>query len=181
MDLADRLVNTGYLGRELLTWLWFKSDKQQGLIDPGDGQGAIEVSIVDRVTLAGLGQGADRVAVKAEDPGSTAEARMALKEGKKVEQAMLRIVRDQREWRANVKGDTLGLSGIKIPALLTREEDDRAQERLVLIDLLDGLIAGLFSTFMVVRADPELWTAELAAMRAWVLGFDEPDTGEIPD
>ena len=174
MDLADRLVNTAYLGREFVTWLWFRGDSHQGLIDVGDGQGAAEVWIVDRVTLSGIGQGADRVAVKAEDPGSTAEARMALREGKKVEQATLRIVREQREWVFSIKGDTLALSGIKIPALLTREEDDRQQERMMLIDQLDAMVASLFYAFVAIRSDEAAWAEELTLIRGWVAGTKSP-------
>ncbi len=171
MDLVDRLASTGFLGREFLTWLWYRSDLQEGLFALGDAA-PIELFLTDRIALAAAGQGAEKVSVKAEDPGLTPEARVALRQGKKVEKACIRIVRGQREWVANVAGDSLAVAGAKIPVLLTREEDEKLRERLALIDELDGMLSGLFRLFLDVRVGPG-WQAERAAMQAW-LEADRP-------
>jgi hypothetical protein len=168
MDLVDRLAATAFLGREFLTWLWYRSDLQEGLFQIGDGV-TIEVFLTDRISLAGAGQGADKVSVKAEDPTLTAEAHVALEQAKKVEKACVRITSGQREWTTTIAGDSLALSGIKIPALLTREEDEKLSERLALIDELDTMVTALFRSFVDIRLDAEAWMAECSAMQSWVM------------
>lgn len=176
MDLVDRLNNTGFLGKEFLTWLWYKSDSGEGLIDIGDGRGAAEVWFTSRIVLSGAGQGADRVSVKTEEPSASIEARTALREGKKVDQASLRIVRDQREWTATIKGEALAIGGAKIPAVLTKDEDDRQRERFALVDQLDAMVASLYAAFVALRIEPAAWASEVTAMRAWL---DLPASADV--
>lgn len=172
MDMIERLEPTAFLGREFLTWLWFQSDTQSGLVEPADGGSAVEVWFVDRLTLSGGGQGSSRVVVRSEEPGASWEARTALRAGKKVEQACLRIVREQREWGLIITGSTLAVSSVKLPAILTREEDDQTQERFHLLDQIDELVGALFVRFMKLRFDRSNWTAEVEAMRSWVAEED---------
>ena len=170
MDLVDRLSTTGFLGKEFLTWLWFRSELHEGLIEIDDGGPAAEIWLTDSLTLSGAGQGAEKVTLRAEDPGVTPEARSALAQGKKVESARLRIVRAQREWTLTLKGETLALSSIKIPAVLTKEEDEKLRERLHLMDQLDTMVATLFTSFLQLRSDSTKWADEEAQLRAWVRG-----------
>lgn len=174
MDLVDRLASTSFLGKEFLTWLWFKSDIQEGLITVGDGGPAAELWYCDSIMISGAGQGAEKVTVRCEDPSLSPEARMALRQGKKVEKARIRIVRGQREWTVSIAGETLALASIKIPALLTREEDDKLRERLDLLDQLDAMVAALFSGFLTLRTDREQWEQERLALRDWIAGEPLP-------
>ncbi len=168
MDFVDRLNATGFLGKEFLTWLWYKSDAQEGLMTVGPEALSAEVWMTDRIVLSGAGQGAERVAVRTEDPTLSLEARTALAQGKKVEQARLRIISGQREWSATIKGETLAVSSIKIPALLTKEEDDKLRERFMLLDQIDEMLEFLFKSFAELRWDTEKWGAEREAMKVWI-------------
>ena len=170
MDLVDRIAATSFIGKEFLTWLWFRSDTDEGLVDIGDGGPAAELWLTDRLVLSGTGQGAEHVAVRTEEPTDSYEARTALRRGKKVEQVTLRLVRGQREWTVTVKGETLAVSSIKIPAVLTKEEDDRQRERLVLLDQLDEMLASLYARFIALRLDAAAWQSECESMVAWVQG-----------
>ncbi len=172
MDLVDRLATTAFLGKEFLTWLWFKTDLQEGLITIPDGGPAAEIWFCDRIVLSGAGQGAEKVAVKTEDPSTCPECRSALAQGKKVETARIRIVRAQREWTVTIKGEDLAVGSVKLPAVLTKEEDDKARERFTLLDQLDGMIVALFTEFVNVRCDAEAWKPQLDMMRAWIGGED---------
>lgn len=175
MDFVTRLHTTAFLGKEFLTWLWFKTDQQEGLMNIDDGGPAAEVWLTDRLVMSGAGQGADKVAIRAEDPTFSQEARTALRLGKKVEQARLRIVRSQREWTVSIKGEDLSLGAIKIPAVLTREEDEKLRERLSLLDQLDAMVTALFLGFLQLRMDPEKWPHELAQMQHWVKVGEPPE------
>ena len=168
MDLIDRLTATAYLGKEFLTWLWYKSDAGEGLVQLAEGEPSVELWLTDRIVLSGAGQGAEKVSVKTDDPILNHEARTALVQGKKVEQALIRIVSGQREWTASVKGETLAVSSVKIPALLTKAEDDKLRERFMLLDQFEEMLEKLFRTFMSVRANTERWPDEHRALKAWI-------------
>lgn len=172
MNLVDRMNSTAFLGKEFLTHLWHRSELQEGLLDPHDGRGAIELWLTSRIVLSAAGQGADKVSVKTDEPSASEEARQALREGKKVDTLTCRIVRDQREWTVTIKGETLAFSGVRTPALLTRDEDDRVREQYVLLDQLDGIVRSLYRAFLAIRTDRAAWAAELDEMRAWVRGDD---------
>ena len=167
-DFVQRMRNTAHLGRDFLTWLWFKSDSQDGLVKVGEESATAEIWFTDRIVLSAHGDAPERVAVSTEDPSGNAEARTGLRQGKKVDQARLQIVKGQREWLVSVKGETLALGGIKIPELLTREEDDRIRERLLLLDQLDSVIHSLFQKFMVIRSDDKSWDETSQAMTVWI-------------
>jgi len=174
MDMIERLESTSFLGKEFLTWLWYQSESQSGLIDRGPGQDAVEVWFMDRITLSGAAQSSSRVVVRAEEPGASWEARTALRAGKKVEQACLRIVCNQREWVTTITGERLATSSNKIPAIMTREEDDQLFERFHLLDQLDEMIQSLYLDFLSLRLSSDDWAAEVDNMRAWVAEGSAP-------
>jgi hypothetical protein len=168
MDIINRINSTRYLGREFLTWLWYRSSRQNGIFEMTDGP--LEVWFDAKLTLEAQGDVKESNVVKAENPTETSEAHAALLTGKLVSDARLRLVSGQKQWSVSVKGDSLGLSGIKIPALLSREDDDQLYERFMLIEELEDTIHGLYLQFMEIRTDDEAWRPEVQAIRGWVHG-----------
>jgi hypothetical protein len=166
MDIINRINATRYLGREFLTWLWYRSATQQGIFELADG--AVEVWFDARLTLESQGDLKEQNVIKAESPTETTEAHAALLTGKLVSEARLRIVSGQKQWSLAMKGDTLGLSGVKIPALLSREDDDQLYERFMLIEEIEDMIGALYRQFMELRLDDSLWRPEIQAIRTWV-------------
>jgi recombination associated protein RdgC len=167
MDLIDKINNTRYLGKEFLTWLWYRSETNEGLIDVPDLE-TIELWFDDKVVLSGADTTREQNIVKGEAPTESPEARVALRMGKKVAEAKLRVIKGQRKWAVNIKGETLALSGVKIPAVLSREEDDQVFERFFLLEEVNNVLLALYKMFIELRQDKESWGAELEAMRAWV-------------
>lgn len=168
MDIINRINSTRYLGREFLTWLWFRSSAQNGIFEMSDGP--LEVWFDAKLTLEAGGDVKESNVVKAENPTETSEAHAALLTGKLVSDARLRLVSGQKQWTVSIKGDTMALSGIKIPALLSREDDDQLYERFMLIEEVEDTIAGLYQQFMELRLDDDAWRPEVQAIRAWVHG-----------
>ncbi len=166
MDIINRINATRYLGREFLTWLWYRSATQQGIFELPDG--AVEVWFDARLTLESQGDLKEQNVIKAESPTETTEAHAALLTGKLVSEARLRVVHGQKQWSLAMKGDTLGVSGVKIPALLSREDDDQLYERFMLIEEIEDMLAALFRQFMELRLDDALWRPEIQAIRTWV-------------
>jgi hypothetical protein len=133
VDLVSRIANTRFLGREFLTWLWYRSELQEGLFRLGEDR-TIEVWFDARLTLEALGDIKEQNVIKSESPTETEEARASLQTGKQVKEARLRVVYDQKQWTATIKADDLSLHGLKLPAVLSREEDDQVYERFDLLE-----------------------------------------------
>ena len=100
-----------------------------------------------------------------------AAARTALRLGKMANQAKLRIVRASAEWSFVLKDD-LSVAGVKIPAVLGREDDEQLDERVLLLDQLDAMVKGLLGQFLALRTSPEWQSDELPALLAWVARED---------
>jgi hypothetical protein len=168
MDIVSRINATRYLGREFLTWLWYRSALQNGIFELSDGP--LEVWFDAKLTLEAQGDIKESNVIKAENPTETSEAHAALLSGKLVTDARLRLVSGQKQWTLAIKGDTLGISGLKVPALLSREEDDQLYERFMLIEEAEDTVHALFRLFIELRMDDEAWRPEVQAIRAWVHG-----------
>lgn len=167
MDLVSRIANTRFLGREFLTWLWYRSELQEGLFRLGEDR-TIEVWFDARLTLEALGDIKEQNVIKSESPTETEEARASLQTGKQVKEARLRVVYDQKQWTATIKADDLSLHGLKLPAVLSREEDDQVYERFDLLEEIEDLMDDLFGVFRTIRLDDDAWRPEVAAIRDWV-------------
>lgn len=167
MDLLDRMIQTAFLGKEYLTWLWYRSDSGQGRFQL-EGASYLEVWFDDKLVLDTAVEKVKEVnSIRGEAPTETAEAKAAVRMGKKVADARLRIIKDGREWLCNIKGEELALSGVKVPAVLSRDEDEQVLERLGLVEELEGVLDGLYAQFIAIRLDSERWAAELSTIQAW--------------
>ena len=166
MDLLNRIEHTRFLGREFLTWLWYRSELQEGLFDVGDKR--IEVWFDAKLTLEALGDIKEQNVIKSESPTETEEARASLQSGKYVKEARLRVVHDQKQWTLTVKADDLSLHGLKIPALLSKEDDDQLYERFYLMEEVEDVVDHLFAGFLDVRLSDARWGEEVTALRTWI-------------
>lgn len=166
MDLINRINYTSFLGREFLTWLWYRSDTREGLFTIDDN--TVEVWFDAKLTLEAQGDLKESNVVKAENPTDTDEAHAALLTGKLVTEARLRVIVEQKQWGATVKADNIGLSSVKLPALLSREDDDQLYERFFLMEEIEDIVDALFDQFIAVRLNDSTWKKEINAIRTWV-------------
>ncbi|MDP6944299.1 MAG: hypothetical protein QF464_09140 [Myxococcota bacterium] len=166
MDLVQRITNTAFLGGEFLTWLWYHAEHQEGRFKLGERY--IEVYFDAKLVLEATGDIRETSSIKSECPTETEEARASLQSGKHVAEARLRVVAEQKQWTATVKANDLSLNGVKIPALLSREDDDKVYERLYLLEEIEDLLDDLFDRFLDVRLDEANWDTEVDVLRAWV-------------
>jgi recombination associated protein RdgC len=167
MDLFERIESCRFVGEEFLTWLWYRSERDEGHFDI-EGGGTLELHFDNQLTLEANLAEAERTKLTGGAPSFSPEAKEALRRGKRVAQAKVRIIRDAREWIMTITGRSLALSGLKIPAVLSREEDDQFYERMELLDEADAAVRALYASFIAVRIDADAWATELAAMREWV-------------
>lgn len=174
MDILEQINQTAFLSAEFLTWLWFRSEYSEGIFDIDPEFGPFEVWFEDKLTVGSAAINAQENLFKGGHPSTSLEARTALRLGKLAHHAKLRIVKGAQEWSFALKAPEMVIAGVKLPAVLSREEDDRFYERMYLLEQLDGMIKGLFTIFLKLRLSPQWEAKELLAIRAWVAGDEEP-------
>jgi hypothetical protein len=168
MDLLDQMHRTSFLGAEFLTWLWYRSEVQEGNFALDSEFGAFELWFEDKLVVGSPAIDAQENHFKGGHPTTSQEARIALRLGKLAREAKLRVVRGNQEWMFTFKSETLATNGIKIPAVLTKEDSEKFYERMELIEQLDQMMKGLFAQFLAIRLSPKWDSDELPALQAWV-------------
>ncbi|QDG53742.1 hypothetical protein FIV42_24255 [Persicimonas caeni] len=167
MDLIDLINSRTFLGSEFLMWLWFKAECLDGLFDiPNHDR--VEVSFDDQLTLEAYLAETERNMFRGGAPAYSPEAKTALQEGKRVQAAKLRVVKEGREWTFKIKAETLGLTSVKIPSLLSKEEEEQFYERMYLVEELEEILDELYKEFLGIRLSQAWNSVMLPAIQKWV-------------
>jgi len=166
-----------FLGREFLTWLWYRCESSGGtftLTGTGPGNatpgGLREVGVLfnDYVALVSADETGERNIVRRASAHRSPEARTALLVGKTVEAARLEIACGEREWSAVIAGDTLDVRSAKYPAPRGETADDRELDRLAALEELSDIIDGLYALFLAARLDAAWDSEEVPAIARWI-------------
>jgi recombination associated protein RdgC len=174
MDFLDILQQKAFLGREFLTWLWFKSDRTGGHVDI-PGKRVIEVLFLDRMTLdLSDAESPQIVALKGEQ-SELREGLAALREGKKIEEARISIRAGENDFTLVLKGTWFSFGSFRTPPILPAQEADEEDgfeaaflEKVYLIDEGMQILDDLFEYFISLRISDQWEGEELPAIRHWV-------------
>ena len=172
MDLVDLIESRRFLGAEFLLWLWYHGECFEGRWELPE-MGGVELWFDDALSLEAYLAETERNDFKGGAPTASPEAKTALRQGKRPSKAKLLMIREGREWGFTLKALSLDLTGISIPSLLSREEEEQFYERMVLVEELEELVEALFRQFLTVRLAPAWPDAVLPAMQDWI-ERDEP-------
>jgi hypothetical protein len=170
-DPGDSADDFDYLGREFMTWLLFRADAGEAIFGKGKGKANDEFTFFfgGKARFASAAGFATDLVLKGRAPAHGAEARAAIGSGHALREAELRVVKDEREWRGTLVADTLDWKGVKLPALLTEEDDEKLLERMTLLEELDAMVQTAFADFLKTRVRPA-WRKEVVpALRTWIV------------
>jgi len=174
MELLDVIEGRRFMGREFVVWLWFESEMQETNLHP-TGVDPVSMWLEAQITLV-LEKEESRL--KGAIPASSPEAKEALRQGKLPKEAKMRLVRGEREYAWTLKADSLGLSGLKLPTQLKKNDEKHEvfYERMMLLEDLEASLSALFADFVRLRlADP--WDDEVVPlMKSWAHG-EKVDAG----
>ncbi len=174
MDFLDILKQKAFLGREFLTWLWFKSEQTGGRIEITTDK-TVQVIFLDRMTLdLSDADSPQSVTIRGEH-SALREGIAALREGKKIEEARISISAGQDDFTLVLKSTWFAFGSFRTPAVLPSEEEDpdegpesRILEKVGLMEEGVEIIDALFAHFLKVRIS-EAWEArELPSLRNWI-------------
>jgi hypothetical protein len=174
MDFLDILREKAFLGREFLTWLWFKSDQTGGRIEV-PGKKVVEVLFLDRMTLDLSDVETPQTVTLKGEHSELREGLAALKEGKKIEEARISLRAGENDFTMMLKGTWFSFGSFKTPPTLpSGEAEDEADvegsflEKAYLIEEGMEIVDDLFGYFLELRISEEWDTQELPAIRRWV-------------
>ena len=171
-ELGDALQTKAFLGREFLTWLWWKIETDGSSIDAGGDLGSVEMWVADKVVFVVPGMDQQVQTLKGGDPSRTLEASAALLTGKMVKELRVgsRIDSDV-EIGFTLKAPGLSPSGIKVVrAADMAAEDiiDDSDRTISDVETIVNLTDGLFELFLTERTNRDWEKSTLSTIRSWV-------------
>jgi recombination associated protein RdgC len=174
MDFLDILREKAFLGREFLTWLWFKSDQTGGRIEI-PGKKVAEVLFLDRMTLDLSDVETPQTVTLKGEHSELREGLAALKEGKKIEEARISIRAGDNDFTMMLKGTWFSFGSFKTPPILPPGEAEGEAdtegsflEKTYLIEEGMEIVDNLFEYFLKLRISEEWEAQELPAIHRWV-------------
>jgi hypothetical protein len=167
---ADR-EDFAFVAREFLTWLVWHAETEGGTFAGEGDVPDFTVQFGGRLVLrAGDGVVSEMV-LKGAAPGVSADVRYALAGGLAVKEAELQLLfagDEERGYLFTLPAEYFDLKRVKIPALLTEEEDDRADERMMLLANLDAALELAFRQFLAVRVTSAWSRTVVPGLRRWL-------------
>ncbi|MCX7818579.1 MAG: hypothetical protein N2652_05130 [Kiritimatiellae bacterium] len=166
---AERHIGDSDPGCEFLTWLWFAMEQGESEIDvPGQGRAAY---VLEGPLVLGTeeGEGALETVVRRGQPIAGVEARAALRAGKLLRRATLRLASGAREWSCVVDGRSFGFRSFQPaddPEL--RDPLSRFQDRARQLHEFRRLWVALYRRFLEVRTVGSTWQSVRAELDHWL-------------
>ncbi len=161
------------LGREFLTWLWFKSEERGGAVQVS-GASDVEISFARRVALeSGGGEYSESIVCQGLH-AELKEGKAAIQEGKKVKEARVQLGIGPEKFEFTLKGDSFHFQTLRFPAGVEEAEEGendkggRVLERIYLVEKAVKTADQLFSTFLKRRLSPQWSTEEIPRIRKWL-------------
>lgn len=175
MDLVDLIAEKRFVGQEFLTWLWWKSEERGGSIEV-PGYGDIVVTFEKHMLLEyGEGESSEKLICSGLQT-ELQEARTGLQIGKKLEQARIKIVKNDYEYNLTLAAALMEFRNVKLPKTAETEADQNSNpeevegmilERVYLFENLINTVNDLFRMFLEKRTGSE-WREELENVRLWI-------------
>ena len=158
-----------HVASEFYLWLWYTSDLTGGTYALGDGS-SVQFWVDDRLAFRSAGEDKVSAVLTGDNPGSTLEARAAVRGGKVLRDVRLAIRREDREYFVTLRGPAVELAAAKVPGLVrTGDEAEILYERMFLYEELHWVIAQLFRRFAEERAGDTWRGSVVPAMREWLV------------
>ncbi len=165
-DLNFLKINRSFLGREFLTWLWFKSETQNHKIKVTQ-LGEFQFFIDDRIVLCSASGSVRENSLKGGSPGYAQEASAALIAGKMLQEAKFVLQNQQSHWSFCLCADDLSLKNIRLPAVGQGDSQEHILGRLELAGTLNEIIEQLYKEYMDLRMSSD-FTKEAALIQQWL-------------
>ncbi|MGV3626019.1 MAG: hypothetical protein ACO1OB_34735 [Archangium sp.] len=155
-----------WLGRECLTWLLWKSESTEPVVN-FDGKPVVVVFNGKLLLRAGAGD-VTEASVKGVTAPYSKLVKQALQRGLLVHVAKLQLTCDEQVFDLTVDAEFFDLKSVKLPALLQEEEDDKLTERLELVTRASGMMDTIVAAFIKERSSKSWASKTVPALKEWM-------------
>lgn len=166
MGMVELIQQKAFLGKEFMTWLWFRAETDPVFDLPGPRQ--VEVENLGGLVLDANYGDARSTTLKGEAAGVAPEAGTALREGKKIKRAQFKFSTDGMDWTATLDGESFALTGLRIPNSGKLPFNEMLRLRLEYVNEYESILGDLMTAFLDLRLDAPRWAEELDRIHAWV-------------
>lgn len=171
LDVSVAYNRYKFLGHEFLTWLWFTIETDPDNLSSADPD-LESLAIGNRVVLENSRHNREETITIRGDGAGLEEGLIALKKGGKVTEMNLVYRSAENEWRFNLKGESLALSGLKPPQTERVEKKEDLEgavlERIYLIEKIVHLTYHLYNQFITLRVSAEWERRSVGEITRWI-------------
>jgi hypothetical protein len=159
----------GFLGEEFLTWLWFRWETDGGEFTLPGGR-VVGIALDDFLSFAAPSDDETEQTLRRGLPTRTAEARTALRQGRRLKKARLLIAEGARQWSAVLDAPTLTLGSVKLPddAEECESDVDRTADRSANWLALHEIVHALYGSFLKDRLRENYGSTSGEAQAGWM-------------
>jgi hypothetical protein len=171
IDIATAYNRYRFLGNEFLTWIWFCIENNPALIQQCDPD-LVSLDVGNRMVLENrLANGIETISIKG-DAAGLEEALLSLKKGALVTEINLIYKSGVSQWSFGIKGESLGLSGLKLPETKTLETADEWEglvlEKIYLYEKIFEFFENLYRFFIKARLSDKWGQETVILMKKWL-------------
>jgi hypothetical protein len=168
MDFLAMRSKYALLGRDFLTWLYYRCESTQG--QPEEAGGGVEVFFDDALALAGEGDKPAVSTFKGDPSTMRSELAVALKQGKKIAKAKVQIVTGDGNWSFTIDTDEWLVRSLKMPTSLVDGSDPEAVilDRLALMEKGEEIIERILSHYLKARVDAKGYASMAKDVAKWI-------------
>jgi hypothetical protein len=181
IDIAVAYNRYRFLGNEFLTWLWFVIENDMNTLSQCDPD-FVDLDVGNRMVLENrLANGKETLTIKG-DAAGLEEAVLALNKGALITDLQLLYKSGPLQWSFSIKGESLSLSGMKLPESGPIESSDDVEgvilEKIYLYDKPLEFIDKLYQTFIKLRLSDAWPNTITPALKQW-LRMEKNDVSAI--
>lgn len=165
-ELKFLQTNRNFLGREFLTWLWFKSETQNHKIKTKN-LGEFQLFIDNKIILSSASGSVRENSLKGNSPAYAREASAALSSGKLLSEAKFILQNQELHWSFSISADDLSLRTIRLPNVAKETSKEHFTQRIAYGRMLNDIIDELYKEYMDLRLTNK-FKEEANLIREWL-------------
>lgn len=144
----EALKKQNSFGRDFLTWLAYKSDERSGKLELATGE-TFSLWIDGKIVMEDDRPAPPNSVAYNGDDFTNQDIKAAVRAGKKVREARLRIERGENTWSFILRAERMEISGLKIDMPKAADKDEQFFGRIMNIESLNKLLDGLYTEFLM--------------------------------
>lgn len=166
-ELKFLQTNRNFLGREFLTWLWFKSESQNHKIKIKN-LGEFQIFIDNKIVLSSASGSVRENSLKGNSPAYAPEASAALSSGKMLSEAKFVIQNQELNWSFSISAEDLSLKAVRLPVVAKENSSEHFSQRIAYTKMLNDILDELYREYMEIRLT-DSFHKEAELIQEWLI------------